>query len=74
MVIYLVGYPKRVVWSRRPAMLFGSERCKHNAFDLIDEIFENLNSISNIFQEPHDSFLQTQWLYFFKMQSDLVSL
>ena len=27
---------------------------KHNAFDLIEENFKNLNSISNIFQETHD--------------------
>ena len=28
-------------------------------FDLIDEIFENLNSISNIFQKPHDFLIFT---------------
>ena len=70
MVVYLVGDPKRVVWSKRPAMLFGSERRKHNAFDLIDEIFENLNSISNIFQELHDFFfLQTQRLFIFLQEA-----
>ena len=26
---------------------------KHNAFELINEKFENLNSISNIFHETH---------------------
>ena len=32
-----------------------SERRKlHEAFDLIEEIFENLNPIANIFQEPHN--------------------
>ena len=34
----------------------------YNAFDLTDEIFENLNSISSIFLEPHNFlFLQTPW-------------
>ena len=32
----------------------GSETPKHNAFDLIDEIFENLNSNSKIFEETHN--------------------
>ena len=30
------------------------EKSKHNAFDLIDEIFGNFNSILNIFPDPHD--------------------
>ena len=36
-----------------------SERRKHTAFNLIDENFENLNYIWNIFQEPHDFLIFT---------------
>ena len=32
----------------------GWETPKNNVFDLIGENFENLNSISNIFQKTHD--------------------
>ena len=42
-----------------PCIAVCLERCKHNAFDNIDEIFENLNSISNIFQEPLDFLIFT---------------
>ena len=59
MHVYLVGDPKRVVWSKRPGMLLVRKRRKHNVFDLIDKIFENLNSISNTFQEPHDFLIFT---------------
>ena len=61
MSVYLVGDPKSVVWSKRLAKMLvrRSERRKHNAFDLIDEIFENLNSIPNIFQEPHNFLIFT---------------
>ena len=38
----------------------GSERGKQNPFDVIDKIFENLNSISNIFQDPHDFLIFTE--------------
>ena len=58
MPVYLVGDAKSVVWSKRPAMLL-DRRDKHNAFVLIDKIFENLNYISNIFQEPHDFLIFT---------------
>ena len=38
----------------------GSDGRKHNAaFDLIDEHFENLSSISIIFQKPHDFLILT---------------
>ena len=47
-------------WCKECGMVYttshavGSERRRHNTFDIIDEIFENFNSISNIFEEPHD--------------------
>ena len=37
----------------------GLDRRKHNSFNLIDKNFENFNSISNIFQEPHDFLIFT---------------
>ena len=54
MPVYIVGYAKRMLYSEQANGFFGSEIPKHNAFDCIDEKFENLNSISNIFQETHD--------------------
>ena len=39
--------------------LVGLETPKHNALNLIDEDFENLNSISRIFQETHDFLILT---------------
>ena len=42
-----------------PCIAVCLERRKHNAFDIVDEIFENLNSISNIFQEPLDFLIFT---------------
>ena len=37
----------------------GLDRRKHNSFNLIDKIFEDLNSILNISQEPHDFLIFT---------------
>ena len=37
----------------------GSEIPKRNAFDIIDKNFENLNSISNIFQETNNFLVLT---------------
>ena len=37
----------------------GLDRRKHNSLDLIDKMFEDLNSILNISQEPHDFLLFT---------------
>ena len=37
----------------------GLDRRKHNSLDLIDKMFEDLNSIWNISQEPHDFLLFT---------------
>ena len=55
MPVYLVGDGKRVMWSnQQPCCWFGES--KHTAFDLIDEIFEKLNSISSTFHEPGDLF------------------
>ena len=50
---YLVRDTKRMLWSKRSAILLVWRDLTSNGFDLIDEIFENLNSISNIFQDPH---------------------
>ena len=49
----LVGYAKRMVWPNRLAMLLVRRDVLYNAFDLIDESFENINSIfRTFFQEP----------------------
>lgn len=50
MPVYLVGLPTvycGLLWAAN--YFVDSETPKHNAFDLTDEIFENLNSISNSF-------------------------
>ena len=56
----LVGYAKRMVWSNRLAMLLVRRDVLYNAFDLIDESFENINSIfRTFFQEPRDVLIFT---------------
>ena len=55
MPVYLVGLStvySGLLWAAN--YFVDSETPKHNAFDLTDEIFGNLNSISNNFQEKHD--------------------
>ena len=47
-----------VLWTAKRFVV--SEISKHNAFDFIDENFETLNSISNIFQETHDFLVLTE--------------
>ena len=46
----------------------GSETPKRNAFDHVDKSFENLNSISNIFQETQFQNFDglSNYLYLFK--------
>ena len=53
--------------------VIGLEKSKHNAFDLIDEIFGNFNSILNIFPDPHDFLIFPDYLYLFKKQPAHVS-
>ena len=67
--IYLVTQSVWCGLSGQPCYWFG-ETSTYNAFDLTDEIFENLNSISNIFQEPHDFLIFTDLVtvFFFKKQ------
>ena len=49
-----------VVWSNRLAMLLVQRDVLYNAFDLIDESFENINSIfRTFFQEPQDVLIFT---------------
>ena len=62
--IYLVTQSVWCGLSGQPCYWFG-ETSTYNAFDLTDEIFENLNSISNIFQEPHDFLIFTDLVSFF---------
>ena len=59
MPVYLVGDAKRMVWSKRPAMLLVLRDVKYNAFDLINEIFESFNSIWNVFPELHNFLIFT---------------
>ena len=41
----------------------GSETPKHNVYDLIDGNFDNLNFISNIFQETHNLLVFTDSVF-----------
>ena len=50
MPIYLVGYTKRMLYSEQPTALLAQ---KHLNKILLSN-FENLNSVSNIFQETRD--------------------
>ena len=56
MSIYFVVYEKLMLVANR---FVGSEIPKHDDFDFIDESFENLNSISNIFQEARNFLVLT---------------
>ena len=49
----------------------GLERGKQSPFDIIDRIFENLNFILNIFQDPHDFLIFTEsvMIYIFSINS-----
>ena len=49
MLVYFVGYAKRIPYSEQPTVLLAR---KHLNTMLLTN-FENLNSISNIFQETH---------------------
>ena len=59
MLFPLVGDAKRMMWSKWSATLLVWRDVNINAFHLIDKIFENLNSISNIFQEHHNFLIFT---------------
>ena len=50
MPVYLVGYAKLMLYSEKPTVLLARRHL--NAMLLTN--FENLNSITNIFQETHD--------------------
>ena len=52
---YLVGYAKRMIYSEQPTVLLARRHL--NTMLLIN--FENLNSISNIFQEMRDFLVLT---------------
>ena len=59
-ICLFVGYAKRMVWSNRLAMLLVQRDVLYNAFDLIDESFESINSIfRTFFQEPQDVLIFT---------------
>ena len=58
MPVYLVGYAKRAVL-RAANHFVRLETPKYNAFDLIDENFENSNSTSNNFQKHTISLVLT---------------
>ena len=47
---YFVGYAKRMMYSEQPTVLLSR---RHLSTILLTN-FENLNSISNVFQEAHD--------------------
>ena len=53
MSIYLVDAAKNVMWSKRPVMLLVWRDVNIMHLTSLTKFFENLNSISNIFQEPH---------------------
>ena len=74
MPVYLAGYAKPYwqeiyifflrVWQNDAVLwaanrFVGSQTPKHNAFELINKNFENLNSISNISQEADDFLVLT---------------
>ena len=50
MPVYLVSYAKRMLYSEEPTVLLA----RRHLNTMIFTNFENLNSISNIFQETHD--------------------
>ena len=50
MPVYLVSYAKRMLYSEEPTVLLA----RRHLNTMILTNFENLNSISNIFQETHD--------------------
>ena len=50
MPVYLVSYAKRMLYSEEPTVLLA----RRHLNTMIFSNFENLNSISNIFQETHD--------------------
>ena len=55
MLVYLVFYVKRMLYSEQPTVLLAR---RHRNTMLLTN-FENLNSISNIFQETHDFLVLT---------------
>ena len=55
MPVYLVTQRIWCGLSNQPCCCF--QEIKHNAFNIIDEFFENLNTVSIIFKEPHNFFI-----------------
>ena len=53
MSIYLVDAAKNVMWSKRPVILLVWRDVNIMHLTSLTKFFENLNSMSNIFQEPH---------------------
>ena len=49
MLVYLVGYAKRILYSEQPTVLLA----RRNLNTMLLTNFENLNSISNISQKAH---------------------
>ena len=50
MLVYFVSYAKRILYSKQPTVWLA----RRNLNTMILTNLENLNSISNIFQETHD--------------------
>ena len=55
MPVCLVGYAKRILYSEQPTVLLA----RRHLNTMLLTNFDNLNSISNIFQETHDFLVLT---------------